>query len=79
MPEVIVHFARSMGSGRSGDVETARQELATLTAIQAWLKDQKGFDCATQVAIERRTAPRAPIRAHQRSLRTTTASADHST
>ncbi len=54
--EAIVHFARSVGSSRTGDLETARQELATLAGIQASLKGQKGFDWATQVEIQRRAA-----------------------
>ncbi len=54
--EAIVHFARSVGSARAGDLETARQELATLAGIQASLKGQKGFDWATQVEVQRRAA-----------------------
>jgi tetratricopeptide (TPR) repeat protein len=54
--EAIVHYARSVGSSRSGDLETARQELATLAGIQSALKGQKGFDWATQVEIQRRAA-----------------------
>ena len=54
--EAIVHFARSVGSSRTGDLETARQELLTLTTIQSSLKGQKGFDWATQVEIQRRAA-----------------------
>ena len=54
--EAIVHYARSVGSARTGDLETARQELATLGAIQTGLKGQKGFDWATQVEIQRRAA-----------------------
>jgi tetratricopeptide (TPR) repeat protein len=54
--EAIVHFARSVGSARAGDLETARQELAALAGIQDSLKGQKGFDWATQVEIQRRAA-----------------------
>jgi hypothetical protein len=54
--EAIVHFARSVGGSRGGDLETARQGLARLTEIQASLKGQKGFDWATQVEIQRREA-----------------------
>ena len=54
--EAIVHFARAVGSARSGDLETARQAGAKLTELQASLKGQKGFDWATQVEIQRRAA-----------------------
>ena len=54
--EAIVHFARSVGNARAGDLETARKELDALAAIQASLKGQKGFDWATQVEIQRRAA-----------------------
>ena len=54
--EAIVHFARSVGNARAGDLETSRQELATLSTIQASLKGQKGFDWATQVEVQRRAA-----------------------
>jgi tetratricopeptide (TPR) repeat protein len=64
--EAIVHYARSVGSSRTGDVETARQELATLAAIQASLKGQKGFDWATQVEIQRRAAAAWLARAEKR-------------
>jgi tetratricopeptide (TPR) repeat protein len=54
--EAIVHFARAVGGARGGDPELARNEIAKLTAIQASLKSQKGFDWATQVEIQRRAA-----------------------
>ncbi len=54
--EAIVHFARAVGGARSGDLETARDAVARLTAIQAELKKQKGFDWATQVEIQRLAA-----------------------
>jgi hypothetical protein len=54
--EAIVHFARSVGSARAGDLETSQKELATLAAIQTSLKGQKGFDWATQVEVQRRAA-----------------------
>ena len=54
--EAIVHYARSVGSSLTGDVDTARRELARLAEIQASLKGQKGFDWATQVEIQRRAA-----------------------
>jgi len=54
--KAIVHFARAVGGARAGDLETARQDLATLAGIQASLQGQKGFDWATQVEIQRRAA-----------------------
>jgi hypothetical protein len=54
--KAIVHFARAVGAARAGQVEAARQDVATLAEIQASLKGQKGFDWATQVEIQRRAA-----------------------
>jgi len=54
--KAIVHFARAVGGARSGDLEAARREVATLAEIQAALKGQKGFDWATQVEIQRLAA-----------------------
>ncbi|HEY3215016.1 MAG TPA: hypothetical protein VGK93_00850 [Candidatus Eisenbacteria bacterium] len=54
--EAIVHFARAMGAARAGDLDTARAALTRLTAIQASLQGQKGFDWASQVEIQRRAA-----------------------
>src|SRR5437016_5067434 len=54
--EAIVHFARAVGGARTGDLEMARHEVAKLAEIQASLKGQKGFDWATQVEIQRRSA-----------------------
>ncbi len=54
--EAMVHFARAVGGARAGDLETARSALGKLTAIQASLQGQKGFDWATQVEIQRRAA-----------------------
>lgn len=54
--EAIVHFGRAVGGARAGDLETARQAVAKLAAIQAAIQSQKGFDWATQVEIQRRAA-----------------------
>src|SRR5207245_2723627 len=54
--EAIVHFARAVGAARTADLETAHRALAKLTAIQAALQGQKGFDWATQVEVQRRAA-----------------------
>lgn len=54
--EAITHFARAVGAARSGDLATARQATARLGSIQATLQGQKGFDWASQVEIQRRSA-----------------------
>ena len=64
--EAIVHFARAVGGARSGELETARDAVARLTAIQSELKKQKGFDWATQVEIQRRAAAGWLARAEKR-------------
>lgn len=64
--EAIGHFARAVGGARAGDLETARGALAKLTAIQAALQGQKGFDWATQVEVQRRAAAGWLARAEKR-------------
>jgi tetratricopeptide (TPR) repeat protein len=64
--QAIVHFARSVGSSRSGDLEAARKELKALATIQSSLKGQKGFDWATQVEIQRRSAAAWLLRAEKK-------------
>jgi len=54
--KAIVHFARAVGAARAGQLDAARQDVATLAEIQGSLKGQKGFDWATQVEIQRRAA-----------------------
>jgi predicted Zn-dependent protease len=54
--EAIVHFARAVGSARTGDLPAARDALARLAAIQSGLKGRQGFDWATQVEVQRRAA-----------------------
>jgi hypothetical protein len=54
--QASIHYARAVGAARSGNVDAARQEVATLARIQAGLEGQKGFDWATQVEIQRRAA-----------------------
>lgn len=52
--EAHIHFARAVGSARSGDVSSARQEVEKLTALRDALVIGKGeYDWATQVEIER--------------------------
>lgn len=56
--EAIVHFARTIGAARGGDLEAARAAYARLAAIQAALAAgyAKGFDWPTQVEIQRLAA-----------------------
>jgi hypothetical protein len=56
--EAIVHFARTVGAARAGDVEGARAAYARLAEIQAALAAAYagGFDWPTQVEIERLAA-----------------------
>ncbi len=54
--EANIHFARAVGAARSGDLDTARQAVATLAEIHGALQGQKGFDWATQVDVQRRAA-----------------------
>ena len=56
--EAPVHFARTVGAARLGDVDRARAAYARLAAIQAALAagPKGGFDWATQVEIQRLAA-----------------------
>jgi len=54
--EAIVHFARAVGAARSGDGATARAAIERLSAIETALRDQPGFDWATQVKVQRLAA-----------------------
>jgi tetratricopeptide (TPR) repeat protein len=52
-----VHFARAVGAARSGDVARAREEVATLAALEKAIAVPAGtYDWRTQVAIERHVA-----------------------
>jgi len=66
--EAIVHFARSVGAARTGDLETAHQEVAKLLAIQSALQGQKGFDWASQVEVQRRAAAGWVARAEKKDI-----------
>jgi tetratricopeptide (TPR) repeat protein len=51
--EAHIHFARAVGSARTGDAASARQEVETLGAIrQALVEVKGGYDWAKQVEIE---------------------------
>ena len=51
--EAHIHFARAVGAARSGNLAAARQELATLDAIeQALIVPPGSYDWRTQVAVE---------------------------
>jgi hypothetical protein len=55
--EAHIHFARALGFARSGDANSARQEVEKLTALRDGLVIGKGeFDWAKQVDIERQIA-----------------------
>jgi tetratricopeptide (TPR) repeat protein len=55
--EAHIHFARAVGAARSGDVESARQEVAKLTETREALSVAKGdYDWARQVEIQRLVA-----------------------
>ena len=54
--EANVHFARSIGASRSGDLELARDALARLTLIGQQLVEQKNSYWAGQVEIQRKAA-----------------------
>jgi hypothetical protein len=52
--EAHIHFARAVGFARSGDANSARQEVEKLTALRDALVIGKGeYDWAKQVEIER--------------------------
>jgi tetratricopeptide (TPR) repeat protein len=55
--EAHLHFARAIGAARSGNAESARQEVEKLAAIRQALVEVKGdYDWAKQVEIERQVA-----------------------
>jgi tetratricopeptide (TPR) repeat protein len=55
--QAITHFARAIGSARSGDVDRGRVETAKLADIQKQLAGAKdNYDWATQVEIQRKAA-----------------------
>lgn len=55
--EAHIHFARAIGAARTGDTESARQDVEKLAAIQQALVEVKGdYDWAKQVEIERQVA-----------------------
>jgi tetratricopeptide (TPR) repeat protein len=55
--EAHTHFARAVGSARTGDAAAARQEVEKLAAIrQALVEVKGGYDWAKQVEIERQVA-----------------------
>jgi len=54
--EANVHFARSIGASRSGDLELARDGLARITLIRQQLVEQKNSYWADQVEIQRKSA-----------------------
>lgn len=55
--EAIPHFARALGSARSGNLPAARIEIERLTTIENALRQvQDGYDWSTQVKVQRLAA-----------------------
>jgi tetratricopeptide (TPR) repeat protein len=54
--EAVTHFARALGSARSGNVAKARKDIEKLEALQDALTNAKDSYWAKQVDIQRRTA-----------------------
>ena len=55
--EAIIHFARALGSARSGSVSEARAEMEELTRIEQTLRQrQENYDWSRQVAVQRLAA-----------------------
>jgi hypothetical protein len=55
--EAHIHLARAVGAARTGDTNSARQEVEKLAAIRQALTEIKGdYDWAKQVEIERQVA-----------------------
>ncbi len=54
--EANIHFARSIGGARSGDLPVARDAIARLATIRQTLLDQKNSYWADQVEIQRLAA-----------------------
>lgn len=74
------HFARAIGSARSGDVASAEREVEEIIRIKQALGEVKGeYDWAKQVEIERQVASawlEYAAGKHEESLRTLRAAAD---
>ncbi len=55
--EAITHFARALGSARSGNLLEARAEIERLAAVETALRQiQEGYDWSTQVKVQRLAA-----------------------
>jgi tetratricopeptide (TPR) repeat protein len=55
--EAITHFARALGSARSGNVSEARAQIEELTRIEQTLRQrQEDYDWSRQVAVQRLAA-----------------------
>jgi tetratricopeptide (TPR) repeat protein len=78
--EAITHFARALGSARSGDPAKARADIGRLTAVENELRQiQEGYDWSTQVEVQRLAALAWVEHAEgdqQRALRSMQAAAD---
>jgi tetratricopeptide (TPR) repeat protein len=55
--EAIIHFARALGSARSGNISEARAEMEELTRIEQTLRQrQEDYDWSRQVTVQRLAA-----------------------
>jgi tetratricopeptide (TPR) repeat protein len=64
--EAVTHFARAMGSARSGNVASARKEIEKLESLQEALTKAKDSYWAKQVDIQRRAATAWFLRAEDK-------------
>jgi tetratricopeptide (TPR) repeat protein len=64
--EAVTHFARAMGSARSGNVANARKDIEKLSSLQDALTKAKDSYWAKQVDIQRRTATAWFLRAEDK-------------
>jgi tetratricopeptide (TPR) repeat protein len=75
-----IHFARAIGAGRLGDVDSARKAVNELSSIHNSLSEVRGdYDWARQVDIERQVASawvKYAEGAHEEALRLMRAAAD---
>jgi tetratricopeptide (TPR) repeat protein len=56
-PEAITHFARALGSARTGNIAQARAGIEELTQIEQTIRQrQQDYDWSAQVEVQRLTA-----------------------
>jgi tetratricopeptide (TPR) repeat protein len=64
--EAVTHFARAMGSARSGNVDSSRKDIEKLESLQNALVKAKDSYWAKQVDIQRRVASAWYLRAENK-------------